>query len=57
MEISPRKAPDLRCTLNNKAAGQAIPVISINGEGTQRTCSLRYLGVHINRIPTYKFTL
>ena len=53
-EINPSKAQALWCTLNNKAAGQAIPAVSFNGEVIERTNSLRYLGIHFDRMLTYK---
>ena len=31
------KAQALRCNLNNKAVGQAIPAVSFNGEVIERT--------------------
>ena len=52
-EINPNKAQDLRCTLNNKAIGQAMSVVSFNGEVLERTNSLRYLGIHFDRMWTY----
>ena len=36
-EISPNKAQALWCILNNKAAGQAMPAVSFNGEVIERT--------------------
>ena len=53
-EINPSKAQALWCTLNNKAAGQAMPAVSFNGEVKTRTNSLRYLGIHFDRMFTYK---
>ena len=51
-EINPSKAQALWCTLNNKAAGQAMPAVSFNGEAIERTNSLRYLGIHFDRMLT-----
>ena len=53
-EINPSKAQALWCTLNNKAVGQAMPAVSFNGEAIERTNSLRYLGIHFDRMLTYK---
>ena len=53
-EINPSKAQALWCTLNNKAVGQAMPAVSFNGEVTERTNSLRYLGIHFDRMLMYK---
>ena len=53
-EINPSKAQALWCTLNNKSVGQAMPAVSFNGEAIERTNSLRYLGIHFDRMLTYK---
>ena len=53
-EVNPSKAQALWCTFNNKALGQAMPVVSFNGEVTERTNSLRYLGIHFDRMLTHK---
>ena len=53
-EINPSKAQALWCTLNNKVVGQAMPAVSFNGEAIERTNSLRYLGIHFDRMLTYK---
>ena len=53
-EINPSKAQALWCTLNNKAVGQAMPAVSFNGEAIERTNSLRYLGMHFDRMLTFK---
>ena len=53
-KISPSKAQALWCTLNNKAVGQAMPAVSFNGVVIERTNSLRYLGIHFDRMLTYK---
>ena len=52
-EINPSKAQALWCTLNNKAVGQAMPAVSFNGEAIKRTNSLRYLGIHFDRMLIY----
>ena len=38
------------CTLNNKAVKQAMPDVSFKGEVIERTNSLRYLGIHNDRM-------
>ena len=53
-EISPSKAHAPWCTLNNKAVGQAMPAVSFSGEAIERTNSLRHLGIHFDRMLTYK---
>ena len=53
-DINPSKAQALWCTLNNKAAGQAMPAVSFNGEVIERGNSVRYLGVQFSRMLTYK---
>ena len=53
-EINPSKTQALWCTLSNKAVGQAMPAVSFNVEATERTNSLRYLGIHLDRMLTYK---
>ena len=51
--MNPSKAQALWCTLN-KAIGQAMPAVSFNGEVIERTNSLRYLGIYLDRMLTYK---
>ena len=53
-KINPSKAQALWCTLNNKAVGQAMPAVSFNRQIIERTNSLRYLGIHFDRMLTYK---
>ena len=53
-EINPSKAQALWCTLQNKAVGQEMPAVSFNGEAIECTASLRYLGIHFDRMLTYK---
>ena len=52
--LHPSKAQALWCTLNDKAAGQAIPPVFFSGEIIERTNSLRPLGIHFDRMLTYK---
>ena len=47
-------AQALSCTLNNKAAGQAMPAISFNGEVIEHTNSLRYLEILFDNMLTYE---
>ena len=53
-EINLSKAQALWCTLNNKAVGQAMPAVSFNGKAIERTNSLRYPGIHYDRMLSYK---
>ena len=53
-EVSPSKAQALWCTLNNRAVGQAMPAVSFNLEIVKCTNSLRYLGIHFDRMLTCK---
>ena len=53
-EINPSKVQALWCTLNSTAVGQAMPAVSFNGEVIEHTSSLRYLGIHFNRMLMYK---
>ena len=51
-DINPSKAQGLWCALNNKAVRQAMPAVPFNGEVTERTNSLRYFGIHFDRMQT-----
>ena len=53
-KINPSKAQALWCTLNNKAVGQTMTAVSFFGDVIERTNSLRYFGIHFNRMHTYK---
>ena len=53
-EISPSKAKTLLCALNNKAVRQALLAVSFNGKVIELTNSLRYLGIHFDRMLKYK---
>ena len=53
-EINPSKSQAPWCTLNNKTVGQAMAAVSFNGEVIERANSLRYLGIHFDRMLTYK---
>ena len=53
-KINPSKAQALWCTLNNKAVGQAMLAVSFIGEAIERTISLRYLGIHFDKMLSYK---
>ena len=52
--INPNKAQTLWCTLNNKAADKATPAVTFDGAVVERTNNLRYLGVHFDRMLTYR---
>ena len=54
VKYSVSKAQALWCTLNNKAVGQAMPAVSFNGQAIERMNSLRYLGIHFDKMLTYK---
>ena len=43
-------AQALWCTLNNEAIGQAMSAASFNGEVIDRRDSLRYPGIHFDRM-------
>ena len=51
-----KHAQALWCMLNKKAAGQAIPAVSSNGEGIEhmKLNSLWYFGIHFYRMLMYK---
>ena len=53
-EIIQNKAQAIWCTLNNKAVGQTMLAVSFNGAVVEYTNGLRYLGIHFNRMLTYK---
>ena len=40
--INPSKAQAMWCTFNNKGVGQAVPVVSFNGDVMEHMCNLRY---------------
>ena len=52
--INPTKAQALWCTLDNKAAGKPKPDARFNGEVIERVSKLRYLGVHFDRMLTFR---
>ena len=52
--INPAKAQALWCTLDNKAAGKAKPDARFNGAVIQRVTQLRYLGMHFDRMLTFR---
>ena len=53
-KINPSKAQALWCTLNNKTVRQPLPAFSFNAEVKEGANSLRYLGIHFDRMLTYK---
>ena len=52
--INPAKAQALWCTLDNKAAGKAKPDARFSGSVIERTNQLRYLGMHFDRMLTFR---
>ena len=52
--ISPDKAQTLWCTLNNRAAVIPVPVALFDGAVDEWTSLLRFLGIHFNRMLTYR---
>ena len=52
--INPAKAQSLWCTLDNKAAGKVKPDVRFNGSVIERTNQLRYLGMHFDRMLTFR---
>ena len=52
--INPEKAQMLLCTLDNKAAGRPVTPVKFGGTEIERTDQLRYLGIHFDRMLTFK---
>ena len=52
--INPDKAQTLWCTLDNRAADKQVPAVTLDGAVVERTCHLRYPGIHFDRMLTYK---
>jgi hypothetical protein len=50
--INPSKAQTLWRTLDNKAAGKAMPAVTFDGAVVERTNHLKYPGVHFDRMLT-----
>ena len=44
----------LWCTLDNGAAGRAMPAVTVDGAVVEQTNYLIYLRVHFNRLLTYR---
>jgi len=52
--INPAKVQTLWCNLDNRAAGKPMPAVSLDVAVIERTSRLRYLGIHFDRILTYR---
>ena len=52
--ISPDEAQTLWCTLDNRAAGKPVPEVTFDGTVVEQTRHLRYLGIHFDRMLTYR---
>ena len=50
--INPDTAQTLWCTLDNRAANQPIPAVTLDGAVVERTRHLRYFGIHFDRMLT-----
>ncbi len=42
------------CTVHYRAAGRSVSAVTFDGAGVKRTNHLRYLGIHVDRILTYR---
>ena len=52
--LNPDKAQTVWCTLDNRAAGKLMPAVIFDGAVVEQTSHLRYLGIHFDRILTYR---
>ena len=52
--ISPGKAQTLWCTLDNRTEGKPVPAVTLDVAVVERTSHLRYLGIHFDRMLTYR---
>jgi len=52
--INPNKAQTLWCTFDNRAAGKLMPAVTFDGAVVKQTSHLSYLGVHFDRMLTYR---
>ena len=52
--LNPDMAQTLWCTLDNRAAGKPMPAVTFDGAVAERTSHLRYLGIHFERMLTYR---
>ena len=50
--LDPDNAETLRCTLDNRAAGKAMPAVTFDGVVVEWTSPLRYCGIHFDRMLT-----
>jgi len=51
--INRDKAQTLRCTLDNRATDKPLPAVTFATAVVERTCHLRYPGIHFDRMLTY----
>ena len=51
---SPGKAQTLCCTLDNRTDDKPAPAVTLDGAVVERTSHLRYLGIHFDRMLTYR---
>ena len=52
--LNPDMAQTLWCTPDNRAAGKPMPAVTFDGAVAERTSHLRYLGIHFERMLTYR---
>ena len=52
--INPGKARTQWSTLDNRAACKIMPAATVDGAVVEQTDHLRYLGIHFNRVLTYR---
>ena len=52
--FSPDKAQTLWCTLDNRTASKPMPAVTFDGAVVEGTGHLRYLGIHFDRMMTYR---
>ena len=52
--INPAKAQTLWFNLDNRAADKPVAVVTFDGAVVERTSHLRYLGIHFDRMLTYR---
>ena len=52
--INPGKAQTQWSTLDNRAACKIMPAATVDGAVVEQTDHLRYLGIHFNRVLTYR---
>ena len=52
--FNPDKAQTLWCTLDNRTASKPMPAVTFDGAVVEGTGHLRYLGIHFDRMMTYR---